>query len=113
MGKPAEAVDCHCRAFQAAIEILGKPWNALILAVLQPGALRFTELATRAEGPGDKVLSARLRELEGCGLVERHVDTGPPIKVTYELTSRGRGFGEVAASIQLWGRCLGNQKPEG
>lgn len=106
MGKPADSVDCHCRAFQAAIDILGKPWNALILTVLQPGPLRFTELAVQAEGPGDKVLSARLKELEGSGLVARHVDSGPPIKVTYELTSKGRGFGDVAASIQQWGRCL-------
>ena len=106
MGKSVDSVDCHCRAFQAAIDILGKPWNALILTVLQPGPLRFTELAVQAEGPGDKVLSARLRELEGCGLVERHVAVGPPIKVTYELTPRGRGFGEVAASIQHWGRSL-------
>jgi len=103
MGKP---VDSHCHAFQAAIDILGKPWNALILNVLQPGPLRFTELAAQAHGPGDKVLSARLKELEATGLIERHVDAGPPIKVTYELTTRGRGFGEVAASIQHWGKCL-------
>jgi DNA-binding HxlR family transcriptional regulator len=103
MGKP---VDSHCRAFQAAIDILGKPWNALILNVLQPGPLRFTELAVAAEGPGDKVLSQRLKELEACGLIERSVDPGPPIKVSYELTTKGRGFGEVASSIQEWGRCL-------
>jgi DNA-binding HxlR family transcriptional regulator len=106
MGKP---VDSHCRAFQAAIDILGKPWNALILNVLQPGPLRFTELAVAAEGPGDKVLSQRLRELEACGLIERSVDPGPPIKVSYELTTKGRGFGEVASSIQEWGRCLGKK----
>ena len=103
MGKP---VDSHCRAFQAAIDILGKPWNALILNVLQPGPLRFTELAAQAHGPGDKVLSARLKELEAAGLVERQVEAGPPVKVSYELTTRGRGFGEVAASIQHWGKCL-------
>lgn len=106
MAKAADSVDCHCRAFQAAIEILAKPWNALILTVLQPGPLRFTELSVQAEGPGDKVLSARLKELEGCGLVERHVDPGPPIKVTYELTARGHGFKDVAASLQSWGRSL-------
>jgi DNA-binding HxlR family transcriptional regulator len=103
MGKP---VDCHCHAFQAAIDILGKPWNALILTVLQPGPLRFTELAVQAQGPGDKVLSARLKELEANGLVERLVAAGPPVKVSYELTTKGRGFGEVAASIQHWGKCL-------
>ena len=59
-----KGVDSQCRAFQLAIEVLGRPWNALILNVLQPGPLRFTELAATARGPGDKVLSARLKELE-------------------------------------------------
>lgn len=106
MAKAADSVDCHCRAFQAAIEILAKPWNALILTVLQPGPLRFTELAVQAEGPGDKVLSARLKELESAGLVARHVEAGPPVKVTYELTVRGQGFRDVSASLQHWGRSL-------
>src|ERR1700690_3068175 len=91
MGKP---VDSHCRAFQAAIDILGKPWNALILNVLQPGPLRFTELAVQAEGPGDKVLSQRLKELEACGLIGRSVDPGPPTKVRCGLPTKGPGSAE-------------------
>jgi DNA-binding HxlR family transcriptional regulator len=103
VGKP---VDSQCRAFQQAIEVLGRPWNALILNVLQAKPLRFTELAGAACGPGDKVLSARLKELERCGLVVRQVDPGPPVRVTYELTGAGRGFADVAAAIERWGRCL-------
>jgi DNA-binding HxlR family transcriptional regulator len=100
------AVDSQCQAFQLAIEVLGRPWNALILNVLQPGPLRFSELSAAARGPGDKVLSARLRELEECRLVVRHVDPGPPVRVTYALTPQGRGFGDVASAIERWGRCL-------
>ena len=99
-------VDSQCRAFQLAIEVLGRPWNALILNVLQGGPLRFTELAAAARGPGDKVLSARLKELERCGLIVRLVEPGPPVRVRYELTSAGRGFADVAAAIERWGRCL-------
>jgi DNA-binding HxlR family transcriptional regulator len=99
-------VDSQCRAFQTAIEVLGRPWNCLILNVLQAGQLRFSELAAAARGPGDKVLSARLKELEGCGLLLREVDPGPPVRVSYALTERGRGFGEVAAAIERWGRSL-------
>jgi DNA-binding HxlR family transcriptional regulator len=99
-------VDSHCSAFQTAIEVLGRPWTALILNVLQAGPLRFSELAERAEGPGDKILSARLKELEARGIVERHVDPGPPVKVTYELTACGRAFERVAVAIQDWGRTF-------
>ena len=86
-----------------AIDVLGRPWTALILNVLQAGPLRFSELADAAKGPGDKVLSARLKELEARGLVHRHVDPGPPVKVTYELTACGRSFQQVAVAIEKWG----------
>lgn len=103
MGKP---IDCQCRAFQCAVEVLGRPWNALILGTLQAGPLRFSELSDAAHGPGDKVLSARLKELEASGLIERRVDSGPPVRVTYSLTEGGRGFNDVAAAIEKWGRSL-------
>jgi DNA-binding HxlR family transcriptional regulator len=99
-----KGVDSQCRAFQAAIEVLGRPWNALILNVLQGGPLRFSELSAAARGPGDKILSARLKELEGAGLVVRTVDPGPPVRVTYQLTDAGQGFADVATAIERWGR---------
>jgi len=102
----SKRVDSQCRAFQVAVEVLGRPWNALILNVLQAGRLRFTQLAAAARGPGDKVLSARLKELERCGLIDRLVEPGPPVRVTYELTSCGRGFADVASAIERWGRSL-------
>jgi DNA-binding HxlR family transcriptional regulator len=99
-------VDSQCRTFQTALDILSSRWNALILNVLQEGPLRFSELAERAKGPGDKVLSARLKELEARRLLERKVDAGPPVRVSYELTRAGRQFGELAQAIERWGREL-------
>jgi DNA-binding HxlR family transcriptional regulator len=103
MPKP---VDSQCRAFQRAIQVLGRPWNALILNVLQGGPLRFSELSERTNGPGDKVLSARLKDLEARGLLVRQVDGGPPVRVAYELTRSGRTFGDLAQAIERWGREL-------
>jgi DNA-binding HxlR family transcriptional regulator len=100
-------VDSQCRAFQLALEVLARPWCALILNVLQAGPLRFSEIRVRAQGPGDKVLSGRLKDLEARGLILRHVEPGPPVRVTYELTDSGRGFGDVALSIERWGKGLG------
>jgi DNA-binding HxlR family transcriptional regulator len=101
-----KAVDSQCQAFQQAIEVLGRPWTALILNVLQARPLRFSELSAAARGPGDKVLSARLKDLEGNGLVVRQVHAGPPVRVTYQLTEQGQAFHDVAAAIERWGRCL-------
>ena len=99
-------IDSQCRTFQTALDILSSRWNALILNVLQEGPLRFSELSERAKGPGDKVLSARLKELETRRLLRRHVDAGPPVRVSYELTRTGREFGELAQAIERWGREL-------
>jgi DNA-binding HxlR family transcriptional regulator len=101
-----KGVDSQCQAFQLAIDVLGRPWTALILNVLQDGPLRFGQLAERARGPGDKLLSARLKDLEKRGLIVRSVDAGPPVRVAYVLTDKGRAFGQVARAIECWGREL-------
>jgi DNA-binding HxlR family transcriptional regulator len=108
----ARHVDSQCRAFRSAIDVLGRPWNALILNVLQAGPLRFGELAGKANGPGDKVLSARLKDLEARALLVRRVDPGPPVRVEYELTQKGRAFRQLAEAIERWGRELvADEKP--
>jgi DNA-binding HxlR family transcriptional regulator len=99
-------VDSQCGAFQLAIDVLGRPWTALILNLLQAGPLRFSELAEAADGPGDKILSARLKDLEARNLVVRRVAPGPPVKVTYELSACGQAFHDVAVAIQKWGHAM-------
>jgi DNA-binding HxlR family transcriptional regulator len=103
MGKK---VDPHCRTFQDAVELLARPWTGLILSLLQSGPLRFSELEERTRGVGAKTLSARLKELEARRIVRRDVQPGPPVRVQYALTARGRAFEHVAAAIERWGREL-------
>lgn len=102
----SKRVDSQCEAFQTAIQVLARPWTAVILNAMQAGPLRFSEFAERAPGLGDKVLSARLKELEALGVLVREVRPGPPVRVSYELTPRGQAFNDVAVSIERWGREL-------
>lgn len=96
-----------CPMFQAAMDVLARPWNGLVLATLEEGGvLRFSELRERLEIIGDRMLAARLRELEARGLVERRVAPGPPVRVSYALTELGRGFSEVHRAIGHWGQRL-------
>jgi DNA-binding HxlR family transcriptional regulator len=106
MGGMGKAVDCQCGSFTRAIAVLGRPWTAAILTVLSAGRRRFCEIGESVPGLGDKVLSARLKDLEARGLVARHVEPGPPVRVAYELSAKGRAFGEVAKAIERWGRAL-------
>jgi DNA-binding HxlR family transcriptional regulator len=105
-------VDPGCRAFQAAIDVLARPWSGLILGLLSGSGLRFSELEEQAHGVGAKTLSARLKDLEARALIVRSVDTGPPIRVRYTLSSKGRAFEQVAEAIQRWGRELVEGEPE-
>jgi DNA-binding HxlR family transcriptional regulator len=105
-------LDPGCRAFQAAIDVLARPWSGLILGLLSGGSLRFSELEERAHGVGAKTLSARLKDLEQRRLVVRSVDTGPPIRVRYTLSDKGRAFEQVAEAIQRWGQQLADGEPD-
>ena len=101
-----KSIDPNCQAFQTAIDVLARPWTGLLLGLLDGGPLRFGELEERAHGLRAKTLSARLKDLEARGLVDREVEPGPPVRVRYTLTARGRAFGQVAEAIQRWGSEL-------
>ena len=95
-----------CPKFQVAMEVLAKPWTGLIVATLEHGALRFSEIGERIPAIGDRILSSRLKELEQEGVLVRRVQPGPPVRVEYELTEAGRGFEAVAHAIAHWGVLL-------
>jgi DNA-binding HxlR family transcriptional regulator len=101
-----KGIDPQCSAYQNAVNLLARPWTGLILSLLQSGPLRFSELEEGTRGVGAKTLSARLKELEARRIVARHVQCGPPVRVQYTLTPKGRAFEKVAAAIERWGREL-------
>lgn len=50
------------------------------------------------------MLSQRLRELEEEGLVERLVEAGTPVRVTYSLTEAGQQLDPVLSGLKTWAR---------
>jgi DNA-binding HxlR family transcriptional regulator len=91
-----------CPHFHAAIELIGKRWTGAILSSLTDGPLRFGELARAIPGLSDRLLSQRLRELENEGLVERTVEPGTPVKVTYSLTAKGAELRPAIQELKQW-----------
>lgn len=102
-----------CPKFLRAMAVLARPWNGLIIATLEQGPSRFSELGSKLEDLGDRMLALRLKELEQLGLVARTVQCGPPVRVEYSLTDIGRGFREVETAIQRWGEGFGEPPPAG
>ncbi len=95
------AVD-HDVRFQRAIELIGKRWTGAVVKALMTRPARFNQLLSGIPGISDRVLTERLRELEQEGLVERLVDPGPPVRVTYRLTARGAAVQPVLGAISEW-----------
>lgn len=91
-----------CPSFVAAMGIVGKPWNGLIVQALGSGCESFTQIARYATGLSDAMLSRRLTELCERGLVVREViDTRPP-GVRYGLTAAGLDLVPVLDALTDW-----------
>ena len=105
-GSPTQdqAVNGVCPHFHAAIELIGKRWTGAIVSALTGGPLRFAELARAVPGLSDRLLSQRLRELEDEGVVEREVEAGTPVRVTYSLTEKGADLRPAIGELKAWAR---------
>jgi DNA-binding HxlR family transcriptional regulator len=93
-----------CPHFHAAIELIGKRWTGAIVFALTDGPLRFGELTKAVPGVSDRLLSQRLRELEEEDLVERDVESGSPVRVTYSLTEAGADLEPAIAELKDWAK---------
>lgn len=82
-----------------ALDLIGERWALLIVRELMYGPKRFTDLRNGLAGASPNVLSQRLRELEGGGVVRRRTEGAP----TYELTDRGRELHPILLQLGGWG----------
>ena len=85
-----------------AFDLLGKRWTGVLLGTLRDGPVGFRALARAVPGISDSVLSDRLGELTGAGLITRTVAEGPPVSVTYTLTRAGRELLPALEQISRW-----------
>jgi|SRR5215203_1285243 len=93
-----------CPHFHHAIELIGKRWTGAIVCALTERPMRYRELGRAIPGLSDRLLSQRLRELEEEGLVERQVEPGSPVRVTYSLTEAGQDLDPVLSGLKSWAR---------
>ena len=90
------------------LSLLALKWLVHIVWFLgRSGALRFAELQRQL--PGDvsaKVLSARLKQLDALGLVEREDKGTSPPHVVYRLTTYGKSVNDLLVGIERQARQL-------
>jgi len=103
----AKRYDQYC-PIAHALELVGERWSLLIVRELLSGPKRYTDLAGALPGIGTNVLAARLKDLEGCGVIAKRKLPPPTPAQVYELTLYGVGLKAVVRELALWGvRSLG------
>ena len=91
-----------CRQFHRASELIGRRWTGAILFVMLQTRCRFATLRQAIPDITDRMLSARLQELEHEGIVSRSVVAQTPVRVEYTLTRKGRALGTAIGAIADW-----------
>ena len=90
-------------AVARAMDIVGERWTLLIVRELLPGPKRFKDLLEGLPGIGTNLLAARLKDLEGYGVVRRTTLPPPAASRVYELTELGRSLEPVIMGLARWG----------
>ena len=90
----------------ACMSLLGGAWTTNVVWQLSGGPRRFGELIRDIPGISPKMLTARLRELEEKGVVEREVTPTSPPSVEYSLSDLGHELVPVIDSIVRVGTRL-------
>jgi DNA-binding HxlR family transcriptional regulator len=91
-----------CTRFHRASELIGRRWTGAIIFVLLKSRCRFATLRDAIPDITDRMLSARLQELEQEGIISRSVVAQTPVRVEYTLTKKGRALGKAIGAISDW-----------
>lgn len=89
------------------LAMIGGRWKINILTyLLNHDRLRYSELKEKLTGISERILSAKLKELEQDGLIEKIEYSGFPPKVEYTLTENGFSLKEILDLMDRWGDQL-------
>ena len=88
------------------MRLLGGAWTPNVIWQLSGGPRRFGELYRDIPGISPKMLSARLRELEGKRVILREVAPTSPPSVEYALSALGRELVPIIDTIVKVGTRL-------
>ncbi|MEO5576519.1 MAG: helix-turn-helix domain-containing protein [Gaiellaceae bacterium] len=93
------------------LSLVGERWTLLVVRELLHGPKRYTDLIDHLPGIGTNILAARLKELEGAGLVSKRRLPPPAASTVYELTQSGRELRPVLYELARFGARLMGPPP--
>jgi DNA-binding HxlR family transcriptional regulator/putative sterol carrier protein len=104
-GVSRRTYDQYC-AVARALDVVGERWTLLLVRELLTGPKRFKDLLDGLSGIGTTLLTARLKDLEGKGILRRTTLPPPAGSKVYELTDLGRSLEPVVMALSRWGLKL-------
>jgi len=99
---PAPSPSPVCSRFHRAVELIGSRWTGAIIQTLLQGKTRYAFIKAAIPDITDRMLSERLRSLEAEHLLTRNVIPESPVRVEYELTTKGRSLHDALREISDW-----------
>jgi len=100
----------NCALAQAS-DLIGERWSLLLVRDLLVGPRRFKELIRSLQGMGTNLLSARLKELEAAGIIEKQATNGSGH--LYALTESGKALEPALLALVRWGLAYGPENQKG
>lgn len=94
--------DLSC-GLNIAIEVIGGKWKSNLLANINKGIKRPSELHKSIPQASARVLNQQLSELEFHGMVTKKIHNVLPPKVECSLTTGGESILEVLYAMKSWG----------
>lgn len=91
------------------LDRVGDKWSMLIIAVLQDGPLRYTELQGHIPGISQRMLTHTLRQLRQDGLITRTAYAEVPPRVEYTLAPLGHGLNDIVKQLIDWAAAHHNE----
>ncbi|MCL7376767.1 helix-turn-helix domain-containing protein [Streptomyces sp. 35G-GA-8] len=100
---PCAGIPADRMAFiRQVLDRVGDKWSMLIIAVLEDGPLRYTDLQRQIPGISQRMLTHTLRRLREDGLITRTAYAEVPPRVEYALAPLGRGLHEIVKRLIGW-----------
>lgn len=83
--------------FKETLRIVGDFWTLRIVAALESSDLRFCAIERALQDSNPATLTARLKRLESCGIIERRQEASGD--VVYALTNTGTELLPVVGAL--------------
>jgi DNA-binding HxlR family transcriptional regulator len=89
-------------AIARALDVVGERWALLVVRELLLGPQRFSDLRRALPAASSNLVTDRLRELAGQGVIRRRKLPAPASSWVYELTEWGAGLEPILLALGGW-----------